>query len=188
MTVICVDDLYLDKHIEMWDMSTRLAIDLSHVHFPVASCCQPKPKSRRDIDEWSILPSKTDGQELVQSATSFIMRFMTEKLSAFHHLAAQCPSLKPYKEPEKTAVWPLEIVDANEGTKDGTITVLEKFVKDFEKRDLKAVVRNCYSYGLTTLTMVYCRQWWVINSHARILEGLDEYASQKEKNRTDFSG
>ena len=55
-------------------------------------------------------------------------------------MSSACPEMEPHKKPSKAVVCALEIVDANEGTKDGTITVLESFVKDLKKKDAKPIV------------------------------------------------
>eukprot|EP00118_Oscarella_pearsei_P019716 m.211047 g.211047 ORF g.211047 m.211047 type:complete len:424 (+) comp39750_c0_seq3:337-1608(+) len=126
-----------DHHLQMWDMTTRLVIDLSQVPFPEFS--ESVRRRRQDLDEWAILPSTSDNQQLVDDATSYIMNFMAKHFKAFGHLSALCPQRNPFKEPSKSTVFPLEIVDANGGKADGNIKVLEAFVQDLKKTDTSSV-------------------------------------------------
>lgn len=81
------------------------------------------------------MPSAEDNDHLVESGINFIMRFITRVFPSLSSLTQACPKLMPAKEPRIPVITPLEIVDENEGSKDGTVHVLEEFARDLGKTD-----------------------------------------------------
>ena len=69
------------------------------------------------------------------------MRFLTDTFPGLAKLSSFCPAPVPYMTPSKPDVTPLEIMDENEGTKDGNIRVLKQFAVDVSKNDAEPVVK-----------------------------------------------
>ena len=93
------------------------------------------------MQEWDILPSRRENDEFVEEGTLFVMRFLTDTFPGLAKLSFFCPASFPYMTPSKPDVTPLEILDENEGTKDGNIRVLKQFAVDVSKTDAEPVVK-----------------------------------------------
>eukprot|EP00118_Oscarella_pearsei_P018553 m.190533 g.190533 ORF g.190533 m.190533 type:complete len:165 (+) comp39433_c1_seq30:741-1235(+) len=132
--IMCAfDNLNITKHrshlrkdcrLEMWDMATRLVISADID--PEVTIPRRDITRRAQIDESSILPSPEDsisvisGHEEILSTISAIQKTHCTHRDAFAN-----------------------ILDVNEGTTNGTITVLKQFAKDLSKGDSSPVAIDC---------------------------------------------
>lgn len=67
------------------------------------------------------------------------MRFMTDYFPSLKHLAKACRQT-PFKAPIKPRVTALEILNINEGLRDGNIDILKKFAEDLSVMGDKPIV------------------------------------------------
>ncbi|XP_065837253.1 uncharacterized protein [Oscarella lobularis] len=123
-----------DIHMERWDMTTRLVIDFSNIT-NLQSLTDNRRVTRRQLLEADILPSADDNDLLTESGTEYIMRFMTSTFPSLSHISSSCPQRKPFRVPCKPDVTPLEILDINEGKKDGNIDIMKAIAQDLHKSD-----------------------------------------------------
>ena len=68
------------------------------------------------------------------------MRFITRWFLSLKHLKNACGKPVPFRVPNVVEAVPLPILDVNEGTKDGTVQVIEEFAKSMKKSDSSPVV------------------------------------------------
>ena len=102
-------------------------------------------RSRHLLDEAAILPSLSDNDHLFLNGVNYIKRFLINYFPAFSQLRRFCPTLQSFKVPCKPEISPLEILDVNEGCRDGNIRILDVFASDLGKKDDTAVVcALCY--------------------------------------------
>ena len=76
------------------------------------------------------------------------MRFMTSTFPSLSHISSSCPQRKPFRVPCKPDVTPLEILDINEGKKDGNIDIMKAIAQDLHKSDCNPLA-SAYSWPVS---------------------------------------
>ena len=121
----------IDKHNTMVNVTTRIAVEIAHLppfQFSWSDSTPQKPRSK--LVAADILPTSTDGKQMFDRATEFIMRFLTENFPTLENLKEILPPAQSTSSQEKSTIVPMPIMQRDEKYTDDTIKILHDFKSD----------------------------------------------------------
>ena len=139
----------------MVNATTRIAVEIAHLppfDFSWSNSTPQKPRS--NLVAADILPISTDGKQMFDRATEFIMRFLTENFPALENLKEILPLAHSPSSQEKSTIVPMPIMQRDEKYTDETIKILHDFKSDCNLTGEPQVLTLLYSWGPTHRTFM----------------------------------
>jgi hypothetical protein len=85
---------------------------LGNIHISTKQACHWQL-----LRETDILPSTADKFQMLEEATQHVTKFLVRKFKLLKELYNLCPHPKPFKPPQNTKVFHLEILDEVKGSR-----------------------------------------------------------------------
>ena len=115
----------------MVNVTTRIAVKIVHLPPFEFSWSDSKPqRPRSKLLATDILPTSTDGKQLLDRATEFVMSFLVENFPALEKLKQMVPQAQSASFQEKSTIIPMPIMQRDEKYTDETIKILHDFKSD----------------------------------------------------------